>query len=57
MARKVAALYWRVMAKGLDYAEQGIKRYDEQILANKMKIFNKLAKELEIKIPDNVHVA
>ena len=57
MARKVAALYWRVMAKGLDYAEQGIKRYDEQILANKMKIFNKLAKELEIKIPVNVHVA
>ena len=57
MARKVAVLYWRVMAKGLDYAEQGIKRYDEQILANKMKIFNKLAKELEIKIPVNVHVA
>jgi len=57
MARKVAVLYWRVMAKGLDYAEQGIKRYDEQILANKMKIFNKLAKELEIEIPVNVHVA
>ena len=57
MARKVAVLYWRVMAKGLDYAEQGIKRYDEQILANKMKTFNKLAKELKIEIPVNVHVA
>ena len=57
MARKVAVLYWRVMAKGLDYAEQGIKRYDEQLLANKMKTFNKLAKELDIKMPDNVQVA
>jgi len=57
MARKVAVLYWRVMVKGLDYAEQGIKRYDEQILANKMKIYNKLAKELETQIPVNVHFA
>jgi len=57
MARKVAVLYWRVMVKGLDYAEQGIKRYDDQLLANKIKAFNKLAKELEIKIPINVNVA
>jgi transposase len=57
MARKLAVLYWRVMVKGLDYAEQGIKRYDEQLLANKMKTFNKLAKELEIQIPVNVQVA
>jgi transposase len=57
MARKVALLYWRVMVKGLDYAEQGIKRYDEQILANKLKTLNKLVKELNIKVPVNLHVA
>jgi transposase len=57
MARKLAVLYWRVMVKGLNYAEQGIKIYQEQLLANKMKTFNKLAKELEIQIPVNVHVA
>lgn len=57
MARKVAVLYWRVMVKGLDYAEQGIKRYDEQLLANKLKTFNRLAKELETKMPINVQVA
>jgi len=56
MARKVAVLYWRVMVKGLDYAEQGIKRYDEQIIANKLKTLNKLLKELKIEIPINVHV-
>ena len=48
MARKLAILYWRVMVKGLDYAEQGIKNYEEQLMMNKMKIFNKLAKELKI---------
>lgn len=57
MARKLAVLYWRVMVKGLNYVEQGIKNYDEQLLANKMKTFNKLAKELEIQIPVNVQVA
>ena len=49
MARTVAILYWRVMVNGLDYAEQGIKRYEEQLLLKKMKTFNKLAKELETK--------
>jgi transposase len=57
MARKLAVLYWRIMVKGLNYAEQGIKIYEEQLLANKLKTFNKLAKELEIQIPVNVQVA
>lgn len=48
MARKLAILYWRVMVKGLDYAEKGIKNYEEQLLMNKMKTFKKLAKELNM---------
>jgi transposase len=32
MARKLAVLYWRVMVKGIDYAEKGIQHYEEQIL-------------------------
>ena len=48
MARKVAVLYWRVMVKGLDYAEKGIKQYEEQLILNKMKSFTRLAKELNI---------
>lgn len=57
MARKVAVIYWRVMVKGLDYAEQGLKKYDEQLLENKLKTLNKLVKELNIKMPINVNVA
>ena len=56
MARKVAVLYWRVMVKGLDYAEKGIQQYEEQLILNKMKAFGRLAKDLNIKITDNLHV-
>ncbi|MDP3914547.1 MAG: transposase [Bacteroidota bacterium] len=56
MARKVAVLYWRVMVKGLDYAEKGIIHYEETLLANKMKTLNRLANELNIEIPSNKQV-
>jgi transposase len=57
MARKLAVLYWRVMVKGLDYAEKGITHYEEQIMANKLKTFNRLAAELNVKIPEYVEIA
>nr|WP_038554860.1 IS110 family transposase [Draconibacterium orientale] len=50
MARKLAVLYWRVMVKGLDYAEQGVQLYEEQIMINKMRTVNKLAKELNMEV-------
>jgi len=52
MARKLAVLYWRVMVKGLDYAEQGVKQYEEQIIMNKMKTVTRLAKELKLEVTD-----
>lgn len=57
MARKIATLYWRVMVKGFDFVEQGIHRYDEQLLANKVKALNRLVKELNVKLSENVEVA
>lgn len=50
MARKLAVLYWRVMVKGLDYAERGIQNYEEQIMLSKLKTVNILAKELNLKV-------
>jgi hypothetical protein len=50
MARKLAVLYWRVMVKGLDYAEKGIQQYEEQLILNKMKTVDKLAKELNLEV-------
>lgn len=56
MARKIAVLYWRVMVKGLDYAEKGIIQYEQQVVANKMKTLNKLAKELNMEVVKNNEV-
>jgi hypothetical protein len=56
MARKIAILYWRVMVKGIDYAEKGIKNYEEQLLVNKMKSWNRLTKELNMKAAINAQV-
>lgn len=56
MARKLAVLYWRVMVKGLDYAEQGIKKYEEQLLLNKIKTLNRLAKDLKVQLPEYVPI-
>lgn len=50
MARKLAVLYWRVMVKGIEYAETGIKNYEEKLIMSKMKTLNKLANELNIQV-------
>jgi len=44
------------MVKGLDYAEKGIKQYEEQLILNKMKSFTRLAKELNINTFELQHV-
>jgi transposase len=46
LARKLAALFWRVMVKGLDYAESGLKAYEEQVLETKRRALCHLAKQL-----------
>jgi transposase len=56
MARKIAVLYYRVMVNGLEYAEKGIQHYEQQIILNKMKTVNRLAKELNLNITENQYV-
>lgn len=51
MARKIAIIYWRLMVKGVDFVERGVKSYEEQIAANKLRTVLKLANEL------NLHIA
>ena len=52
MARKLAELYWRVMVKGIDFTEYGIKKYEEQLHAQKRKSAERLAKELNLHLTD-----
>jgi len=56
LARKLAALYWRVMVKGLDFVENGIKKYEEQLLQQKQKTLVRLANELNLQITNNVQL-
>ncbi len=50
MARKLAETYWQVMVKGIDYAETGVKKYEEQLLLRKRQSFLRLAKELNYQV-------
>ncbi|UII24912.1 IS110 family transposase [Fulvivirga maritima] len=45
-ARKLAVLYWRLMVKGLDYTERGIKAYEEKMQLHRERWLVKTAKEL-----------
>jgi len=46
LARKLACLFWRVMVKGLAYAEAGLKAYEEQVMETKRRALCRLAKQL-----------
>lgn len=50
MARKLAETYWRMMVKGTEYAEFGIKKYEEQLLKQKLKSAYRLANELDLQL-------
>lgn len=53
MARKLAILYWRIMVRGIEYVEHGIQKYEEQILANKIKTVQRLTNEINMKCTQN----
>ena len=46
LAHKLAVLFWRVMVKGLNYAEAGLKAYQTQVLETKRRALCRLAKQL-----------
>lgn len=50
VARKLAETYWRIMVKGTEYVERGVKKYEEQILMQKQKSLERLAKELKVQV-------
>lgn len=46
LARKLAEWFWRVMVKGVGYVEQGLARYEQQVLETKRRALQRLAKQL-----------
>ena len=46
IARKLAALYYRLMTKGLAYVEEGVKRYEERYRKQQLHYLQKKAASL-----------
>ena len=46
LARKLAALFWRVMVKGIDYVEYGLQQYEATVLETKQRSLRRLARQL-----------
>lgn len=56
MARKLAGIYWRMMVKGTEYAELGIKNYENQLYKQKLLSAHRLANELNLQLVSNQEV-
>jgi transposase len=50
VARKLATLFWRVMVKGMDYVERGLKDYEAKVLHTKHRALHRLAKDLGVQV-------
>lgn len=50
VARKLAVLYYKLITKGLDYVEKGIKNYEEKMLINKQKGIIKAAQKVGLQL-------
>jgi transposase len=46
LARKLAAMFWRVMVKGIEFVEHGMAAYESKVLETKQRALKRLAKEL-----------
>jgi len=45
LARKLAALFWRLMVHGKDYVEEGLKKYEDRVAETEARWLRKLAKK------------
>jgi len=45
LARKIAALFWQVMVRGVAYAEEGLKRYEARVVETETRVLRKLAQK------------
>ena len=46
LARKLAALFWRVMVKGIGYVEHCLQQYEAKVLETKQRFLRRLARQL-----------
>lgn len=52
-ARKLAELYYKMFAEGMEYVEQGVKLYEEKIKEQQVKYIMKKAREFNLQLIEN----
>jgi hypothetical protein len=45
LARKLAALFWRLMVHGMSYVEEGLKKYERRVAHTEQWLLQKLARK------------
>ena len=48
LARKLAELFWRLMVHGINYVEQGLKKYEEKVAQTEQRLLQKLARKYKM---------
>jgi transposase len=48
LARKLAEVFWRLMVHGINYVEQGLKQYEEQVARTEQHLLQKLARKYNL---------
>ena len=56
-ARKVAAAYYNILTRGVEYVEQGNAKYEAQIKQRELMLLKKLAKKHKVQIVENQQAA
>ena len=54
LARKLAELFWRLMVHGVNYVEQGLKKYEEKVAQTEQRLLQKLAKKYNLVLQPKV---
>ena len=53
-ARKLAIAYYDTLTKGIDYVEQGIKKYEEQLIKREKATLKRLAKKHNMQVVESL---
>lgn len=55
-ARKIAEAFYNLLTKGVDYVEQGVKKYEQQLKEKQRRYLEKMAKQHGFKLVDKQQI-
>jgi hypothetical protein len=55
LARKLAAMFWRMMVHGTCYVERGLKDYQERVATTEQRLLTKLARKYGMQVVPQIN--